>query len=127
MTSKNRVPDQSMMLFSSIVELLDGLRRFFRNARVEGYTFVGTDCSFEFAVRRTRNGLFLLTSGSQEIDTASREEIVRAVWEGVRAFLDRYQDELDRTDIVADDLKCALAEFRVSFNLRESGEAHRGD
>lgn len=114
-TSKDRVPDQSMMIFISIVELLDGLRRFFSDTRSKSYKFIGADCSFQFTVKRVKENQFTLISDGQEIDTVTQTEIVQAIWKGVKSFLDCYQNQIDSTDTVANDLSSAVAEFREFF------------
>lgn len=116
-TSKNRVPNQSMMIFLSIVELLDGLRQFLSDTRSESYKFIGTDCSFQFTIKRVKENKFTLISDGQEIDTVTQTELLQAVWKGVKSFLDCYQNQLDPTDIVVDDLLSAVKDFRKSFSL----------
>ena len=115
-TSQGRTPDQSMMIFLSIVGLLHGLRRFLETASTRQYTFVGDDCSFQLTFERVKGQLFKITSQRQAIDTVGQDELTRAVWAGVEPFLSRYQDQLDG-DMVLGDLISAVFEFRLAFDL----------
>ncbi|MFI2761475.1 hypothetical protein ACH5A3_21780 [Streptomyces echinatus] len=54
--SSGHVPDQGMMIYLSVVQLLDSLREFLQgDARVLSY--IGADTSFNLVVRRNKDGL----------------------------------------------------------------------
>lgn len=116
-TSKERNPDQSMMIFFSIVELLDGLIQLFQDFRAKNYTFVGTDCSFQFFLKRQNNGIFMLTSGGKNFEEVNQSEILKAIWNGINNFLESYNQYINNTDIIAGDLADCLTEFKEVFNI----------
>jgi len=45
-SSCNRVPDQSIMIFPTIVDMLDGLRVFLNDQKIKQYKLVCADSSF---------------------------------------------------------------------------------
>lgn len=116
-TSKGRTPDQSMFIFLSIVDLLDGLSGFFEGSRSRRYAFVGNDSSFQLSIEPVKGRLFRISSQAQTIDTITQDELIRAIWQGVTKFLERYQEDLSDGDMIYSDLISSIAEFRLSFDL----------
>ncbi|MDQ3684470.1 MAG: hypothetical protein M3430_02550 [Acidobacteriota bacterium] len=116
-TSKGKTPDQSMMIFLSIVELLNGVRRLLLNRNSITYNFVGADCSFQFSINKTNQNSLAITSDIEPIDEVTQSEIVLAVWNGVNNFISFYGHHIDADDLVSDDLDSSIDEFRKTFNL----------
>jgi len=116
-TSKGRTPDQSMMIFLALVELLDGVRRFSKDEKSDLYNFVGTDSSFQIFITRTKAGHLSITCDDQVVDEVAEIELVRAIWSGADAFVARYGHYLHSDDIVTEDLISSLDEFERIFNL----------
>ena len=110
-TSKGHIPDQSMMVFMSIVDLLDGARQFLQTPGQKQYNFVGTGCSFQFTIKRTKGDKLLISNPTNVIDTVSVKDFVQAIWQGTQAFLKAYESHLSATDMVADDLYHAVQDF----------------
>ncbi|MER8057363.1 MULTISPECIES: hypothetical protein [unclassified Streptomyces] len=104
--SAGHVPDQGMMIYLSVGQLLDSLGAFFRgNARL--LSFTGADTSFGLVVRRTKDGLSVAgEDGVVARTTAS--EFASAV---LRAAED-LGPALPPEDPVASDWEAALAAFR---------------
>ncbi|MEU7305385.1 hypothetical protein [Streptomyces sp. NPDC007206] len=104
--SSGHIPDQGMMIYLSVIQLLDSLRDFLRsNARV--LTFIGADTSFSLVLRRTKDGL----------SVASKHGVVArtTVPELASAVLHAAEDlgrSLPPDDQVAADWEAALTAFR---------------
>ncbi|MEU6218862.1 hypothetical protein ABZ845_15265 [Streptomyces sp. NPDC047022] len=111
--SAGHVPDQGMMIYVTVVELLDGLRDFLRgNARV--LSFYGTDTSFNLVVRRNKNGLSIAGDNGIVARTTTPELVT--------ALLQAAEDlggGLPLEDTVRSDWEGALARFRP---LAQDGE-----
>lgn len=114
-TSKGKQPNQSMMIFLSIVELLDGIRRFMLTKDASNYRFVGADCSFQFSATNLEGDRIRLTSDQGIIDEVQTTEMIKAVWKGVSAFLSLYGASIRPDDPVADDLRSAADSFIGAF------------
>ena len=115
--SAGHVPDQGMMIYLSVVQLLDSLGDFLRgNARV--LSFIGADTSFGLVVRRTKNGLSVAGDGDVVARTTA-PELATAVMHAAEDL----GRNLPPRDTVASDWEAALAEFRplVSGGRRVSG------
>lgn len=117
LTSKGRVPDQSMMIFHSISSLLDDTRQFFQNPRAKGYTPTFTS-SFQFTIKRHKNGMFILTSSGKNFEEVTQADlVVKAIWNGVNDFLDKYGKYVNITDSIYDDLSESVEDFQDLFGL----------
>lgn len=116
-TSRGKEPDQSMMIFLSIVELLDGMRHFLSEKNASKYNFVGVDSSFQITAIKGENGCITLMVENRVLDTTSRNEIVRAIWEGVSQFLKRYDHCIKPGDAIRSDLTAAVEGFKREFQL----------
>lgn len=108
LTSKNRIPDQSMMVFLSIVGLLDGLRAFFRNKRQGKYIFTGVDCSFFIEFRRGSNKRISININNDAIGEVDQAELMDSVHEGCSHFIDEYLMKLPGSDPVREDVLATL-------------------
>jgi hypothetical protein len=105
--SSGHVPDQGMMIYASVVELLDSLRNFLQGSS-RMLSFIGIDTSFELLVRRTENGLSVADMNGVVARTTALEfaSAVLSAAEGLGRGL-----TLD--DAVASDWEVAVAEFRT--------------
>jgi hypothetical protein len=107
-----------MMIFISIVELLDGLRIFFLNQTNQKYNFVGTDSSFQFFLIKIQANQLRLTSVKNKlIDEITQLDLVNVVWKEVKDFISKYGCFLDENEIVKDDLTSSIETFKKQFNL----------
>ncbi|MGW2210687.1 hypothetical protein [Streptomyces sp. NPDC001781] len=106
--SAGHVPDQGMMIYLSVVLLLDSLGNFLRsNARVLGFT--GADTSFSLVVRRTKGGLSV-GSKSRVVARTTTLDLTSAVLSAAEDLGRRLPPE-DNT--VTSDWEAAIAEFRA--------------
>ncbi|MFJ4950276.1 hypothetical protein [Streptomyces sp. NPDC088760] len=104
--SAGHVPDQGMMIYLSVVQLLDSLGAFLRgNARM--LSFAGADTSFGLVVRRTKDGLSVAGEDGVLARTTA-PELASAV---LRAAED-LGPALSPEDPVASDWEAACAAFR---------------
>lgn len=104
--SADHIPDQGMMIYLSVVQLLDGLGSFLRgNARM--LSFTGADTSFGLVVRRTKDGLSVAGKDGVVARTTAPElasAMLRAAENLGPALPPEYP--------VASDWEAALAAFR---------------
>jgi len=115
-TSKDRSPDQAMMIFISISDLLWDIRKFILNKRNTPVRFVGADSSFSIRLLATNEYTVVFANGIQ-IDRVSQGELVRASFNSVNEFMSAYSSNFDRGgadsgDRVFADLYDALEEFK---------------
>lgn len=104
--SAGHVPDQGMMIYLSVVQLLDSLGAFLRgNART--LSFTGADTSFNLVVRRTKDGLSVADENAVVARTTAME-LASAVLHAAEDI----GPSLPSEDPVASDWEAALAAFR---------------
>jgi hypothetical protein len=111
-SSKNMTPPKTMMIFLSIVDLLDGLRRLICTSEEMVYNLIGTDTSFSVFFEKIGNGIRISANGSI-IDQCPADCVATAVIEGVDLFLASapQPDEPALTDLVH-----SIADFREMLN-----------
>ncbi|MEU5534998.1 hypothetical protein [Streptomyces sp. NPDC020362] len=104
--SAGHVPDQGMMIYLSVVQLLDSLADFLRgNARVLSFTGAGT--SFGLVVRRTKDGLSVACEKGVVTRTTAPE-----LASAVLCAAEDLGPALPPEDPIASDWAAALTAFR---------------
>ncbi|MGB3757945.1 MAG: hypothetical protein WBA07_16455 [Rivularia sp. (in: cyanobacteria)] len=119
-SSQKMINNQSMIIFISISDLLDGIRIFLINQSQRIYHFVGVGCSFQFLlVKETSNKFRLTNLKSEIIDEMTRLQLIESVWQEVKAFMFKYGDSIDEDEIIKNDLTDSIKEFEKQFNFRD--------
>lgn len=111
-TSAGRTPDQSMLVFLSIVDLLDGLQRLLSGPPNGDWEWVGNDSSFSTRFRRRKGRVAVEAMGDPVGDVPDRE-LAHAAWHAADRFVREHR--LPPSDIAYDDLRSALEEFHDRF------------
>lgn len=117
-SSKQSKNNQSMMIFMSTSQLIDGIRSFLINQNQRIYHFVGVGCSFQFIIVKQSSHKFRLTNMKSEIiDESTQLELIEAIWNEVKVFMLKYGCSLDENEIVKHDLTVSIEDFKKQFNL----------
>ncbi|MFK0104705.1 hypothetical protein [Streptomyces sp. NPDC091217] len=109
-SSRDRTPDQAMMIYLSLPLLMDGLRRFLPG-RDRSFTTSAVDSSFSLAFRRARDGSIETLHDGAVIDRSSAKDLASAVHRGAERFARPRLPLLPEDDAGRDDLEKSLAEF----------------
>lgn len=117
-SSQDKTPDQAMMIFPSIVNLLDGLRNILQSESQGKFIWVGVDSSFSISfVRGDRNKMSVFVEDVLAID-ADSSQIAEWIYRPINAFLDQHIDLLQPNDPLLSDLQVAVKDFLpVLYNL----------
>ncbi|MFF1358620.1 hypothetical protein [Streptomyces sp. NPDC058297] len=103
--SAGHTPDQGMMIYLSVTQLLDSLGDFLRGD-AGTLVFTGVDTSFGLAFRRTRRGLSVASKDGVIARTSAPE-----LGEAVLRAADQLSLTLPAEDSAAADLSAALESF----------------
>ena len=121
-SSKGRKPDQAMMLFLSISNLLDGVSRVASAAKGATFRFCAVDSSFEIVFARKKGDEIGISCDRKSFGAAPARELVEALWAGVVALchadsgrLDRHADASSRAAF--GDFDASVSDFSRTFNL----------
>ncbi|MFD4866148.1 hypothetical protein [Streptomyces sp. NPDC058412] len=109
-TSIGQNPDQGMMIFLSVTQLLDVLRDLLQG-RTAITRFVGVDSSFTLTFKATKAGISV-TSRSGKLGVASRAALAATVLHAADELADSALEALPAHDGVRDDYTAALNQFR---------------
>ena len=111
-SSRNRSPDQSMMIFITIVDLLDGLKELMLNKKNKEFTLIGADSSFMIQFNRLKNhqiGVYADNKTTCEINEA---DLAFSIYNACISFCEKYQNQLSNENCVEEDIKSALGDFK---------------
>ena len=84
-SSVNKTPDQSMMIFIAIFELLDGVRYLVNNPTRKKYKFIGADCSFSFIVKKKKNKILIIKNNKEIISKTDINQFIKVLFCQTRA------------------------------------------
>ncbi|MEV7211974.1 hypothetical protein AB0O31_02615 [Kitasatospora cineracea] len=109
-TSAGRSPDQGMMIFLSVVLLLNGLVRLETRHR-GAFSFVAVDSSFRVDFR-VKNRIVVLSHQGRILGRPPLPELLHAVLTAAEEFAARELPKIPADDAGRHDLEISLAEFR---------------
>lgn len=116
-SSCGRRPDQSMMIYLSLSQLLDGLRQLLERGRGT-YSFGAVDSSFTLHFRLAKGGTLVTRSGGAGgplIDRFPAAEAAADLAAAATDFTAGALPSLPPDDAGAQDLTGSLAEFTAAF------------
>ncbi|CAL9423633.1 hypothetical protein SUDANB120_01899 [Streptomyces sp. enrichment culture] len=111
--SAGHVPDQGMMIYVSVTELMDCLGRLLQG-RTRSVSFTGADTSFGLAFRKTAKGI-RVASSSRPVAVVRPAVLARTTLSAAEELARLHLDGLP-PDGVADDYVAALKKFRLTVN-----------
>jgi len=114
-SSMNKTPDQSMMIFISIFELLDGIRYLVKNPTYKKYDFVGTDCSFRFTIKKKKDKILIIRKKNEIISRTNINEFIKVVFDETQKFVKKYEKFLVADETVGESLYGSIKDFEDSF------------
>src|SRR5260370_15200309 len=109
-TSKGRAPNQSMMVILSVVELLDGIRRFLYSSKIREYRFIGVDCSFCISFQKAA-GKINVCVDDHVLHVSSPSAIKRDIEMSILDFVNTNHISSSSNEAEANDLKAAIEAF----------------
>jgi hypothetical protein len=115
-SSAGQKPSQSMMIYISLGQLLDGLSHFDK-ARSGSYSFFAIDSSFRLDFILTRAGLMKVQGRDGTlIAEVSPATCLASVRDGVDRFLADPENQLPPADPVAGDLRASRQAFEAALD-----------
>jgi hypothetical protein len=108
-TSAGRRPDQSMLVYISIVDLLDGLGALLRPGGGRHWEWVGNDSSFVVDFDRRGDRVRIRAMG-EDLGEVAEADLITGVWDATTTFL--ATNRPGRGDMVAIDLDDAVEDLR---------------
>jgi hypothetical protein len=109
-SSKNKIPDQSMMIFLALSDLLTGIKNLW-NGKNKIFKFIGNDSSFTILFKVKKSNTLELTYENKSFDvdfTLFRDECLKAI----DNFYLKYAAKMKTDDPVCLELKKNLINFK---------------
>ncbi|MFJ8085040.1 hypothetical protein ACIQ6Y_31035 [Streptomyces sp. NPDC096205] len=108
--SRDRTPDQAMMIYLSVTLLLDGVRHFL-TGRERTYESAAVVSSFSLKFSRKKGGWLETRHESALVDRSSEKDLAAALYQGADTFARATLRHLPLDDAGRGDLEASLAEF----------------
>jgi hypothetical protein len=110
-----------MMLYLSLIELLDATRRFLEaGASAGGFTFTGTGSSFVVEIGRTAGRNISVRCSGTVVASLDAAALGRAILAGAQEFLHGPGSALPSSDAVRPDLERALGQLALCLETRST-------
>lgn len=116
-SSKGKNPDQSMMIFLSVVHLLDGISNLMDKTINSEFEFIGVDSSFQFFVKKEVESFIIIDSKKRSLGVIKIKDFADSLWQAIEKFVAYYTEVLDREEAIYEDLISSIQQFKQKFNL----------
>lgn len=113
-TSSGRKPDQSMMVFVTIIDLLDGLRKLISDKKLIDFKLIGADSSFTIHFMKSKKKIKVIIN-EEELCTVEQNELIDQVYISCKDFVERNKINMMESDPVLDDINQSLGQFIKSL------------
>lgn len=117
-SSAGRQPDQGMMIYLAMDDLISGLLQVADGERRD-YEFIGVDSSFRLDLARTGQGQIVIGHCGNVVLQDQVEDVLNALWEGVVSFLSDQRNQPVEDVEYTEDL--AVAVELLELRLRRAG------
>jgi hypothetical protein len=112
-SSENKKPDQSMMIFIALSDLLNGIRYIWEGKGRE-FRFVGADSSFTILFRKIKNNVLYLIQ-EKEIAEVDFKQFKDELYFAIEHFYLSYCDKIASDDAAIYDLKNSLNNYKTNI------------
>ena len=114
-TSEGKQPNQSMMIFLSITDLLIGVAKLLSDRGNKKYEFVGADSSFSIIFKLYKDGQIGVWHNDDLIAKLQPKELVLALWSATVPFYNQYAGQLAGSGAGIEDWNYAIDQFQKAF------------
>jgi hypothetical protein len=111
-SSRGRNPDQSMMLFLTVDDLLDNYRKFLLNKGMNKYTCIGSDSSFAITFIKVKSNNIIVKVDRKLLYKTERKILTKQIFVACEQFLNNYIDKIPKDDVVMKDLNNSFFNFK---------------
>ncbi len=110
-TSRNKVPSQSMMIFIAVSELLEAIYNVTSMGKKQ-VEFIGTDSSFRLCFSRSKNGNISLSYADRVFNGIDELELKNAVLSSATDLMEKYENKIQGNGAAIGDLSYTIAKLK---------------
>lgn len=112
--SKNKCPDQSMMIFIAISDLLFSIQKLSESKNK--VKFVGADSSFILNFKKLKNNKIEITDSNDGVIHTSMGELIEVVWKEVNLLYKKHSNSLIGSGAALEDWEDSMSSFKLIMN-----------
>ncbi len=109
-TSKNKSPDQAMMIFIAVSDLLFAVMKLYDLKINESVEFVGADSSFSINFKKEREKIEVFYK-KQLIEKSTVEALAKDLWRCMLPFYNKYFNQLGNDCAAGEDWESSMKLF----------------
>lgn len=109
-SSENKKPDQSMMIFLAVSDLLNGIKSLWEG-KSDKFQFVGTDSSFSILFKKKKKDILQLIH-EKEVAEVEFKKFKDECYYSINRFYLTYCEKIDPNDAGLFDLKNSLNDYK---------------
>ncbi|MEV0275325.1 hypothetical protein AB0I22_02920 [Streptomyces sp. NPDC050610] len=117
-TSSGKSPDQGMMIYISVAQLLAELSSFFEAPGVKALRYTGVDTSFGLTFRRKARKSISVAGAGGIFTEADEVDLAESALRAAEEFSAAHVSQLPANDAAYQDYQAALAQFRRIVSQR---------
>lgn len=116
-SSSGKAPDQSCMLFITIVDMLNGVSNLVSNEKLREFKLVCADSSFNVLFVKTKTLKYQIIVDQKVLCMLEKDVLVKETFNSCSNFYIQYRPRMLENDPVIEDIESALARFKTNLGL----------
>lgn len=116
LSSSGKVPDQSCMLFITIVDMLNGIKNLVINEKSREFKLVCADSSFNVLFVKTKTSKYQIIVDQKVLCILERDELVKGIFNSCSKVYIQYRPRMLDNDPIIEDIELALARFKTTLD-----------
>ncbi len=111
-SSSGKVPDQSLMVFITIVDMLHGINNLITNKHLKEFNLVCADSSFSILFKKLKNNEYQIVMDGKIICSITEEGLAREIYDSCYQTYIQYKGKMLDNDPMLEDIEEAIVSFR---------------
>lgn len=111
-SSRDRTPDQSMMLFPTVTDLLFGYSKLLLDKNSKEYACIGADSSFSMVFIKNRDNKVSINVNEELIYKTDKTSLAKVILDSSNCFINKYINKVPTNDPVVEDIMRAISYFK---------------
>jgi hypothetical protein len=117
LSSSGKIPDQSCMVFITIVDMLNGVKNLIINEKLREFKLVCADSSFDVLFVKTKTSKYQVIVERKVLCILEKDVIVKEIFNSCSNVYNQYKPKMLEDDPIIEDIESALVSFKNNLGL----------